>query len=114
MLLLLALSGAPVDLSAQIKQQVARQECRTGRGSGDEVVVCSNRRDRNRYRLTQSNSPRDLERERPNSVRERAKWIEEGDTGTNSCSPVGPGGHTGCMQKRWKKLRQQKKGWYGL
>lgn len=114
MLLLLALSGTSVDLSALIKREVARQECRDGRGSDDEVVVCSNRRDRQRYRLGENLGPRDLERERPNSVRERAKWIEEGDTGINSCTNVGPGGWTGCMQKRWKKLRQQKKGWYGL
>lgn len=54
MLLLLALSGTSVDLSALIKREVARQECRDGRGSDDEVVVCSNRRDRQRYRLART------------------------------------------------------------
>jgi hypothetical protein len=114
MLLLLALSGTSVDLPSQIRREVARQECRSGRGPDDEVVVCSNRRNRQRYRLTEDLGPRDIERERPNSVRERARWTEEGDTGTNSCTPVGPGGWTGCMQKRWKKMRQQQRGWYGL
>jgi len=113
MLWLLALSGSPVDLTAQVKREVARQECASGRAA-EEVVVCSNRRDRQRYRLIEIDRPRDLERERPNAVRQRARWIQGGEAGTNSCGPVGPGGHTGCMQKRWKTLRQQKKGWYGL
>lgn len=113
MLWLLALSGTSFDLSAQIKREVARQECGADALRG-EVVVCSRRRDQQPYRLPEVDGPRDLERERPDAVRERGRWIEGGETGTGSCSPVGPGGHTGCMQKRWKKLRQQNKGWYGL
>ena len=111
--MLVALSSVAVDYTAQIKSQVARQECHPSDLSKDEVVVCARRKDR-RYRVSEEFAPTELERQRPNSVRERARWIEGGESGTNSCSPVGPGGWTGCMQNRWKKARQQAKGWYGL
>lgn len=114
MLLLLALSAPPVNLTAEIKRAVAQQECGPPDESNEEIVVCARRREQQRYRVGQEFSPVELERQPPNSVRERAKWIEEGDSGTGSCSSVGPGGWTGCMQKSWKKARQQKKGWYGL
>ena len=39
----------------------------------------------------------------------RSKVLETvGDTGTNSCSPVGPGGHTGCEIQVIKEARQQR------
>lgn len=41
-------------------------------------------------------------------ARERARWIEHGDTGIDSCTAVGPGGHTGCMLKQWQRDRQQR------
>jgi hypothetical protein len=41
---------------------------------------------------------------------ERMGWVSEGDTGIGSCSPVGPGGFTGCHVKAWKRTLQQK-GW---
>ena len=100
MFVLLALQGASIDLTAQIKQEVARQECRSSNASDEEVVVCGRRKDNQRYRVTEEFAPTELERQRPNSIRQRAKWIEGGEAGTNSCSEVGPGGWTGCMQKR--------------
>ncbi len=40
-------------------------------------------------------------------MRERMSRIEEGDTGIQSCVPVGLSGWTGCMVKSWKENREQ-------
>jgi hypothetical protein len=65
---------------------------------GDEITVCARKPEAERYRI-----PAPL-RETP-STRSEA-WNEKvlayetvGRTGTQSCSPVGPGGSTGCTQK---------------
>jgi hypothetical protein len=113
MVILLAVA-VQISMADQIKREVTRQECRESTASDKEVVVCSRRRERQKYRLPGSGEQVPLEHQRPNSVRERARWIEGGESGTNSCGPVGPGGWTGCQQQRVRKARQQKKGWYGV
>lgn len=66
--------------------------------AGDEITVCARKAEAERYRI-----PAPL-RETPSSRSEA--WNERvlayetvGRTGTNSCSPVGPGGVNGCTQK---------------
>jgi hypothetical protein len=69
------------------------------RSTDDEVVVCARKPEAERYRIP--------ERYRQTGPRQsREAWANKaiafetyGRTGTNSCSPVGPGGHTGCMQQ---------------
>ena len=40
----------------------------------------------------------------------KAKVLETvGSTGINSCSPVGPGGYTGCLTRVIKEARDQRK-----
>lgn len=67
-------------------------------GQGDEITVCARKPESERYRI-----PAPLRE--PSSTRSEA-WNEKvlayetvGRTGTNSCSPVGPGGSLGCTQK---------------
>jgi len=67
-------------------------------GQGDEITVCARKPESERYRI-----PAPLRE--PQSTRTEA-WNEKvlayetvGRTGTNSCSPVGPGGSLGCTQK---------------
>lgn len=66
--------------------------------AGDEITVCARKAESERFRI-----PAPL-RETPSSHSEA--WNERvlayetvGRTGTNSCSPVGPGGSLGCTQK---------------
>lgn len=113
MLLLLALAAQPVDLAADVRREVRREECGGAPAAPGDVIVCGRRNARDRYRLTESDLALDPDNGPPSVARERGKWIEAGDTGTNSCSAVGPGGWTGCLQQGWKKQRQQRKGWYG-
>jgi hypothetical protein len=110
LLILLAFAAAQ-DLSAGVRQEVARQECRHSEQPSEDIVVCGNRRNADRYRVTDPKAPFDVGGNQESVARERAKWVEDGDIGIQSCSPVGPGGWTGCMLKEWRKDRQQRGGY---
>lgn len=76
--------------------------------SGEEIVVCARRPESDRYRI-------------PLALREPAsadlvtatdrvhEMIDIGRTGTDSCSPVGPGGFTGCFLKAVRHGRDEKR-----
>jgi hypothetical protein len=69
------------------------------RSTDDEVVVCARRPEAERYRIP--------ERLREGgSLQSRTAWAQRarsleyvGRTGIQSCSPVGPAGHTGCLDQ---------------
>ena len=68
------------------------------RSTDSEVVVCARKPESERYRI-----PERYRESGPIQTRQswaaRAKSFEYvGRTGTQSCSAVGPGGHTGCLQ----------------
>lgn len=102
---LFALLLAP-DLPAETSREVARQECRAL--DTDAIIVCANRNERSRFRLPdRSKDPFNPAGEMKSVMNERVGWVAEGDSGTQSCSAVGPGGWTGCMVKGWKVERDQ-------
>ena len=105
LLLLILAQAAPVNLSTEASREIARQECRTV--DQREIVVCARRKPDERYRMPDRDGPFDPAGETMSVMRERMSWIEEGDTGTQSCGPVGPSGWTGCMAKAWKRERDQ-------
>ena len=79
------------------------------RSTDDQVVVCARRPEAERYRI-----PEKLREGGPpqarNSWANKAKVLETvGDTGTFSCSPVGPGGYTGCLTQVIKQARDQRR-----
>jgi hypothetical protein len=79
------------------------------RSTDDQVVVCARRPESERYRipekLRQGGTPQQTE-----SWANKARVIETvGATGINSCSPVGPGGYTGCLTRVIKEAREQRK-----
>ncbi len=69
------------------------------RSTDDEIVVCARKPEAERYRIPEmyrSTGPRQL----GESWAARARSLETvGKTGINSCSAVGPGGHTGCLEQ---------------
>ena len=77
------------------------------RSTADEVVVCARKPEAERYRIP--------ERYRSGGARltreawaNRARSIEMvGRTGINSCSPVGPGGHTGCLEQMIARAQEE-------
>ncbi|WP_051504019.1 hypothetical protein [Sphingomonas jaspsi] len=69
------------------------------RSTDDEVVVCARKPEAERYRI-----PEKLRT--TGSLQSRQSWANRaialetyGKNGINSCSPVGPGGFTGCNQQ---------------
>jgi hypothetical protein len=107
MLLWLFLAPGP-DVGAEVTREVSREECRAV--DSDEIIVCGRREPDERYRLPGRDGPFDPAGDEESVMRERERWAEGGETGTNSCGPVGPGGWTGCMVQQWKRANQQDQG----
>jgi hypothetical protein len=77
------------------------------RSTDDQVVVCARRPEGERYRIPEKYRPSGPRQQRE-AWANRARVLETvGDTGTNSCSPVGPGGFTGCLTQVIKEARSQ-------
>ena len=103
--LLFAMMLAP-NLPAEASREVAIGECKLV--DSDEIIVCGSRKRDERYRLPdRSKLPFDPAGDLKSVMNERVGWAAEGDTGTQSCSPVGPGGWTGCTLRRQKQNRDQ-------
>lgn len=109
----IAMTGfAPLPAAAQNSQQVlvifGDDPCPTT-SSGDEIVVCARKPESERYRIPQelrqrTQTPDDM------SWSERASSLEYvGRTGTQSCSPVGPGGWTGCYDQVMRQAREERR-----
>ena len=104
-LMLVLAQAAQIDLGTAVSREIARQECRET--DPNEIVVCGRRKADERYRMPGHDGPFDPDGDQPSVMRERSSWVEHGDTGINSCGPVGPGGWTGCSLKDWERDRQQ-------
>lgn len=78
------------------------------RSTDDQVVVCARRPEAERYRIPEKYRPSGT-RQETESWATRSDVIQTvGDTGTNSCSPVGPGGFTGCEMQVINQARRQR------
>ena len=78
------------------------------RSSDDEIVVCARKPETERYRI-----PERLRQ--GGSYQSRQAWATKakqfevvGRTGINSCSPVGPGGFTGCTENLIKQAFEER------
>jgi hypothetical protein len=79
------------------------------RSTDDQVVVCARRPESERYRIPEKYRPSGT-RQQQEAWANKAKVLETvGATGINSCSPVGPGGYTGCLTRVIKEAREQRK-----
>jgi hypothetical protein len=75
------------------------------RSTEDQVVVCARKPEAERYRLPEKYRPSGTRQQRE-AWTNKARALETvGSTGTNSCSPVGPGGFTGCLTQVIKQAR---------
>ena len=77
------------------------------RSTDDQVVVCARRPETERYGLPEEYRASGT-RQQKEAWANRARSLETvGSTGINSCSPVGPGGFTGCLTQVIKQARQE-------
>ena len=79
------------------------------RSTDDKVVICARKPEAERYRI-----PEKLRSGGPRQTREawanRARQFETvGSTGTFSCSPVGPGGYTGCLTQVINQAKRERR-----
>lgn len=105
----LAVLPAPAAAQASVSEVIVFGTDPCPRSTDSSVVVCARRPEAERYRI-----PEKLRSGGPPQAREawamRAKQLETvGDTGTFSCSPVGPGGYTGCLTQVIKQARSQRR-----
>ena len=70
-------------------------------------AICIRKGESERYRL-----PKDQQLQ--GTTQQRESWAQKsqvlttvGDTGTGSCSAVGPGGHTGCLIQQINQAKKQ-------
>lgn len=104
-----AAQDAPAAPSERVNTVIIYGNDACPESQGDEITVCARKPEAERYRI-----PEAL-RETP-SATSRA-WNDRvlayetvGRTGTNSCSPVGPGGVNGCTQKLIDAAYAEKRG----
>jgi hypothetical protein len=68
------------------------------RSTDDEVVVCARKPESERYRIPERLRAAGSRQSRESWAARARSFETVGRTGVNSCSAVGPGGHTGCLQ----------------
>jgi|SRR5690242_3188014 len=79
------------------------------RSTDDQVVVCARRPEAERYRIPPKLRTSGT-RQQTQSWAQNSKVLETvGSTGTNTCSPVGPGGYTGCEMQVINEWRHQQR-----
>ena len=93
----LAVSSQPAQAQTNIAEIVVYGTDPCPRSTDDAVVVCARRPESERYRIPEKYRPSGPP-QAGQSWTNKAKVLETvGNTGTFSCSPVGPGGYTGCL-----------------
>ncbi|MEO9634487.1 MAG: hypothetical protein ABJF89_02460 [Parasphingorhabdus sp.] len=77
--------------------------------SEEEIVVCARKDEDERYRIPETLRGGSLGDAKNQAWSERVRSYEYvGAAGTNSCSPTGPGGFTGCTQALLKQAYAEK------
>ena len=77
------------------------------RSTDDQVVICRRMPETMRYRLPENMRTSGTPQQRNSWANKSQVLRTVGDTGTGSCSAVGPGGHTGCLVQSIREARQQ-------
>lgn len=75
----------------------------------DEIVVCARRPEEERYRLAPSQRDAATKNRKNRAWGARAAELNTlGKTGTGTCTPVGPGGDTGCTLQMVKDAAEER------
>ncbi|MGD9811512.1 MAG: hypothetical protein AB7U35_09295 [Sphingobium sp.] len=91
-------AGPPAE---KIRQVIVYGNDPCPKSEGDEILVCARQDEKERYRI-----PENLRGEQPPGSTANEAWTNRvksieyvGRSGTESCSPVGAGGFTGCFNQ---------------
>lgn len=77
------------------------------RSTDTQIYVCNRRPENERYRLPKNQQLRGTRQQRQSWANKSQDLMTVGNTGTGSCSAVGPGGHTGCLIKEIQQAKQE-------
>jgi hypothetical protein len=101
---------APADAQAQsnVAEIIVYGSDPCPRSTDDQVVVCARRPEAERYRIPEKLRPSGSRQETEAWARKSRVLETVGSTGINSCSPVGPGGYTGCLTQVISEARGQR------
>jgi hypothetical protein len=100
---------APAEAQSNISEVIVYGNDPCPRSTESEVVVCARKPEAERYRLPEKYRPSGPP-QLSQSWANKARQLETvGATGTQSCSPVGPGGFTGCLTQLIKTARTQQR-----
>lgn len=118
LLLLAAQSGAPTAAApsapahddAKISQLIVYGDDPCPKGNPDEIVVCARKPEGERYRIPQAlrGNPGDPKNQAWTDRASELQYV--GRTGIGSCTPVGPGGGTGCFNQLVRQARAERAG----
>ena len=70
-------------------------------------AICIRAPESQRYRIPENLRPSGTPQQRESWAKKSKVITTVGDTGTGSCSAVGPGGHTGCLIQSIKQAKSQ-------
>lgn len=99
---------AQTEAAENIRRVVVYGDDPCPRGADGEIVVCARKPDNERYRIPEE--LRGTGEPGNESWAARARSIEYmGETGIQSCSPVGPAGHTGCWEEMMRQAREERR-----
>ena len=71
--------------------------------------ICIRAPESQRYRLPKSQNPQGTRQQRQSWANKSHQLMTVGNTGTGQCSPVGPGGYTGCLTQEINQAKQDAK-----
>lgn len=75
-------------------------------------AICVRAPESQRYRLPQSQNPQGTTQERNSWANKSKPLMSVGATGPQSCSAVGPGGHTGCLIQEINRAKKDSREQY--
>ncbi|HEX6073430.1 MAG TPA: hypothetical protein VFY95_10545 [Sphingomicrobium sp.] len=105
----LATLSQPAEAQNKVAEIIVYGNDPCPRSTDDEVVVCARRPESERYRIPEKYRPSGPP-QAGQSWASKSQVLETvGDTGINSCSPVGPGGYTGCLTQVIQQARSQRR-----
>jgi len=76
------------------------------RSTDTAVYVCNRRPEAERYRLPKNQQLQGTRQQRQSWAKQAQTLTTVGNTGTGNCSPVGPGGFTGCLTQQINENRK--------
>ncbi|HKR18468.1 hypothetical protein [Rhizorhapis sp.] len=103
-------AGAVDDGSVKINQLIVYGDDPCPESTSDQITVCARKSERERFRIPEALRD-DPNKPANQSWTNRAEALEYvGRSGTDSCSPVGAGGFTGCFAQLMREARAERMG----